>query len=240
MNKMMEKSFLSIDWDYFVIVHKARINSYRETMEDIIGKWYREYLMGLEHDFMIEDDFELGEAYHRFVEEALPQLQFARNCKLILSESHAAAYGEVISAKADTLYLLDAHSDLGYGGLKALDYEVNCANWVGKLLQEGKIKKAYIIYSPYTKERPEEFEEIIQKYDVAFITLEKMLKKKVMWSSVHICRSGPWTPPWYDQMFYTFARAFKLPMIDQVGGARIWQPKMLSLADRINYRLGVI
>lgn len=237
---MTEKNFLSIDWDYFIEVHRARNHSYRETMQDIMIKWYREYLLGVENNNALEDDFDLGDIYDLFIAHIVPSLEKEEGCQLILSESHGEAYDDVIASGADHVYLLDAHSDLGYGGLAALEYEVNCANWLGKLLKEEKIKKATIIYSPYTKEHKEEFEEIIASYAIAFISLDELLQKKLKWRQIHMCRSGPWTPPWYDHNFYELARAFNLPIIDHVGGMRDWHPKTLSLAERINYSLGVI
>jgi hypothetical protein len=44
--------------------------------------------------------------------------------------------------------LFDSHADFGYGGLLSLDFEVNCSNWLGKLLKEKQIEQAHIIYSP--------------------------------------------------------------------------------------------
>ena len=201
---------------------------------------YNEWIIGMEGGEPLEKHYELTTLFDNFKKDYLPKLRFEQETALVLTESHGAAYTEVSSSKCDVVYHLDAHSDLGYGGLEALEYEVNCANWLGMLLKEGKIKKAYIIYSPYTKEYPEEFEEIIHKYQVEFITLEELIRRNLSFKAVHMCRSGPWTPPWYDDAFYELAKAFKLPIKDQIGGKRRWNPKHLSLAERINYKLGII
>lgn len=237
---MGEKCFLSIDWDFFIEVHRARNHSYRETMQDILVKWYREYLMGIEQHFKLEDDFELGPIYSTFLSKVLPTLKVEEACRLVLTESHGEAYEEVVKSGAKTVYLLDAHSDLGYGGEVALDYEVNCANWLGKLLKDNKIQSAFIVYSPYTKEHQEEFKEITSKYAATFISLETFLRQQQTFCNVHMCRSGPWTPPWYDHAFYRLAQALALPIEDRTGGRRDWHPLELSLAERINYKLGVI
>ena len=236
----MEKNFLTIDWDYFIDVHNAKSNSYRETQEDILSKWYREYLVALEEDQHLETGYTLGAIYDEFLEEVLPNLRFDTEEELILSESHAAAYQEAINSHADYVYLWDAHSDLGYGGLEALNYEVNCANWLGKLLKERQIKKAYIIYSPYTKEETWEFDEMIKAYPICFMSLKEFLLKNPYFNKIHICRSGPWTPPWYDHTFYELAKSFHLKVKDYVGGERDWHPKNLNLSEIINYKLGVI
>lgn len=236
----MERNFLSVDWDYFINVHNEKSNSYRETQQDILAKWYNEWIIGRENGDPLERHYELGGILESFKEECLPKLKFEKQASLVLTESHAAGYEEVCSNNCDTVYLLDAHSDLGYGGLEALEYEVNCANWLGKLLKEHKIKKACIIYSPYTKEYIEEFEEIIEKYEVEFITLEEFISRGVVFSEVQLCRSGPWTPPWYDHAFYQLAKSFSLSTRNQMGGKRSWHPKHLCLAERINYKLGIV
>ena len=41
---------------------------------------------------------------------------------------------------------------LGYGGLASLHFELNCANWLGKLFKDNIVKRANIFYSPYTLE----------------------------------------------------------------------------------------
>ena len=133
---------------------------------------------------------------------------------------------------------------MGYGGLEALEYEVNCGNWLGKLLKEELIHEAYIIYSPYTKECVEEFEEQMNAFSIHFISETDLLESPITFEAVHLCRSGPWTPPWYDESFYALAEAFKenfnLKVIDQVGEKRRWEPQALTLAERINYKLGLV
>lgn len=240
----MRNCFLSIDWDYFIKVHTERSNSYRETQRDILGKWYNEFLIDIEKGKQLELDYALGYIYEAFMKNVLPKLQIEENVPHILSESHAVAYEVACQQKCDDVYLLDAHSDLGYGGLEALNYEVNCANWLGMLFKEDRIKEAFIVYSPYTKEYIEEFQEIIAAYPIHFISLEELLAKDISFSAVHMCRSGPWTPPWYDQAFYDLVNQlnlyFHLRYEDKVGGKRKWHPRRLSLAEKINYQLGII
>lgn len=240
----MEKNFLSVDWDYFIQVHNEKSNSYRETQQDILGKWYNEWMIGIEKGEPLEQHYELTSFYNDFIEKVLPKIKVEQGTKIVLTESHAAGYEEVERTQCNVVYHLDAHSDLGYGGVEALNYEKNCANWLGMLLKNRRIKEAYIIYSPYTKEYPEEFEEITKCYGVYFITLDELLQKmslgNICFQAVHMCRSGPWTPPWYDDQFYELAEAFNLPIIDCIGEKRPWHPQNLSLAERINFKLGIV
>lgn len=240
----MSGNFLSIDWDYFIEVHRERSSSYRETQKDILARWYNEYFIDLEKGKRLEDEYTLGENFCPFLEKAVPQLNLAEGLPFVLTESHARAYDEVVRSGCDTLYLLDAHSDLGYGGVDALDYEVNCANWLGMLLKSGRLKRAFIIYSPYTREHPEEFEEIAKAYKVYFISQENFLAQKISWKALHLCRSGPWTPPWYDKDFYDLAdrisEIYHLNKQDEVWGQRKWDPSKITLAEKINYKLGIL
>lgn len=240
----MAGNFLSIDWDYFIEVHTGRSNSYRETQKDILARWYNEYFLDLERGSRLENQYTLGENFCSFLEKAVPQLKLTEGLPFVLTESHARAYNEVIHSQCDTLYLLDAHSDLGYGGVDALDYEVNCANWLGMLLKSGQLRKAFIIYSPYSKEQPEEFKEIIKAYEIHFISLEDFLYSVPDFKEVHLCRSGPWTPPWYDRQFYELAdrmsETYHLNRQDEVWGSRKWEPEKTTLAERINYQLGIL
>ena len=240
----MRNNLLSIDWDYFINVHTQSTNSYRETQRDILGKWYNEYFMEIERGRRLEKEYTLGSIYKPFMKQVLPKLKIEEKAPFTLSESHVVAYEVALREECDAIYLLDAHSDLGYGGLEALNYEVNCANWLGMLFKENKIKEAYIVYSPYTKEYRWEFEEFILNYPIHFISLEELLVKNISFKTVHMCRSGPWTPPWYDQQFYDLAYElidrFHLKCQDEVGGKRRWRPRHLSLAEKINYQLGVV
>ena len=237
---MIERNFLSVDWDYFIKVYNEKSNSYRETQQDILARWYNEWILGVESGEPLEQHYELTDFYTKFKNEYLPKIKYKEDTSMVLTESHGEGYKEVIRSKCNVVYHLDAHSDLGYGGLEALNYEVNCANWLGMLLKEKRIKEAYIIYSPYTKEYIEEFEEITHCYRVEFITLEEFLERRIKFDAVHMCRSGPWTPPWYDDQFYELAQAFHLKIQDYIGSKRVWHPTKLSLGERINYKLGIV
>ena len=55
----MEQNFLSVDWDYFIQVHNEKSNSYRETQQDILAKWYNEWIIGMEGGEPLEGHYEL-------------------------------------------------------------------------------------------------------------------------------------------------------------------------------------
>ncbi|PKC52209.1 hypothetical protein RhiirA1_482040, partial [Rhizophagus irregularis] len=132
---------------------------------------------------------------------------FNKNTKVYVSDSHVLSYDIAKKFQCTDIYLFDAHSDLGYGGSLSLD--VNCANWLGFLLKEQVVKSANIIYSPFTKEKPEFFKHYNRVFDIKYLEIQD-LHNKVNTAVIHICRSGAWTPPWYDQNFVKFLNALGL------------------------------
>ncbi len=125
---------------------------------------------------------------------------------------------------------------LGYQGLDSFKFEVNCADWLGKLLYEGKIKEANIVYGPYTNEYSDQFKEINEAYNINYLSLEEV-KCEEPCKIIHICRSGCWSAPWLDNKFkaFVFESGFEFENIDIK--ERHWNPASISLADQIDYML---
>ena len=76
--------------------------------------------------------------------------------RIYVSDSHALSYKIAEKFEVDEVYLFDAHSDLGYGGLASLQFNVNCANWLGKLLQNRIIKK-HILFTVLLQKKNQNF-----------------------------------------------------------------------------------
>lgn len=171
-----------------------------------------------------------------FWEKIKEHFKFAKDIKAYVSDSHSLSYNIAKEKDCKIVYLFDAHSDLGYGGLSSLNYEVNCSNWLGKLLKDKQIEEANIVYSPYTAEKPEYFRSINNAYNVRYLSFED-LYKDIEVSVIHICRSGAWTPPWLDDKFNQFIDALEVPYEIVNCPIRKWDTKNISLSDRINYLL---
>lgn len=237
----MSKSLLTIDWDYFIKVYSKELKSYQESEYNILSEWYKDYLDCKERGVNIKKLFGLSKEVEHFWEKIEENIDIKEKEPIILSDSHKVAYNIAKQKKCDTIYLIDAHSDLGYGGIKSLEFEVNCANWLGKLFKEKEIKKAYIIYSPYTHEQIQDFKEIIDTYDIEFLSFKELIKKKkeIKIDALHICRSGSWTPPWYDKEFLKFLYRSRRELTGNLQELRTWEPKGLNLADQIECMLGI-
>lgn len=230
----MKKCLLSVDWDYFVYTQKENWGSYIENNRNVINLWYKRYIQCRNRGKSIEKSFELSRNANIFWNKIKRNFKFDKSLKVYISDSHVLSYDIAKKYDCNEVYLFDAHSDLGYGGLSSLNFEVNCANWLGKLLKNNIINKANIIYSPYTTEKPEYFKEIKNKYNVNFIDIDD-LEKDIYVPSLHICRSGAWTPPWFDEDFKEFIDELKVPYKIVDCPKRNWSPENLSFSDAIYY-----
>jgi hypothetical protein len=74
-------------------------------------------------------------------------------------------------------------------------------------------------------------------YDVEYITRES-IPTGIEVAAVHICRSGAWTPPWYDVKFLKFVRDSGLSNLEFIDFfPRKWDIRNISLSQQINYML---
>lgn len=235
---MLNNILLSIDWDYFIPIKEEWTGSYIENRRNIIGLWYKRYIRGEQYGENIENYLYVDKEAKEFWENIKKIFLFTKSTPIYISESHKISYKIAKKYNCTEVISFDAHSDLGYGGLQSLDYEVNCANWLGKLLKEGTIKTAKIIYSKYTMECKEQFEEITNNYDVKFKKFKcdcdnNIIKRDIC--AIHICRSGAWTPPWLDNKFFEFVKRCNFNYKNIDCNKREWNVDKLTLADKLTY-----
>ncbi|NLW60767.1 MAG: arginase [Firmicutes bacterium] len=230
----MEKCLLSIDWDYFIYTRHP-MGSYSENKKSLIDFWYKRYLQAKARGEDIQKAFQLSAELEEFWTKIKKYFTFADKIKTYVSDSHTLSYKIAKESKCQAVCLFDAHADLGYGGLPALNFEVNCSNWLGKLLKEKQIEEAYIFYSPYTTEKPEYFQPLNSIYKIRYCAFDDLEGKSYAAVAIHICRSGVWTPPWLDEKFYQFIAALGLPYEIVNCPERKWDPDHISLADKVNY-----
>jgi len=230
----MEKCLLSIDWDYFIYT-RNQWGSYIENNKSLIDSWYKRYIQAKARGEDIQKAFRLSSELDGFWAKIKKCFKFVTNIKTYVSDSHALSYGIAKENNCNVVYLFDSHADLGYGGLSALDFEVNCSNWLGRLLKEKQVEKAYIFYSPFTEEKPENFKPMNKMYNISYCNFKDLVGKYIAVLAIHICRSGAWTPPWLDRKFYRFIDGLGLPYEIMDCPERKWDPEEIRLADQINY-----
>ncbi len=230
------KCLLSIDWDYFIYTKKENWNSYLENDKNTVNLWYKRYIQSKVQGKDIKELFLLSSEVAEFWNKIKEHFQFEEGIKAFVSDSHALSYNIAKGNNCNTVYLFDAHSDLGYGGLSSLNFEVNCANWLGHLLKAKIVKRAHIIYSPFTIEKPEYFKHLNSIYNIKYQKLND-LGKGIKVSAIHICRSGAWTPPWLDNRFYQFIGASGISYEIVNCPQRKWDTKNISFSDAIYYMM---
>lgn len=223
---------LSVDWDYFVYCKDTKLNSFLENKKNVIDLWYKKYFYFQEKGININKYYDLSLEIKTFWQKIKSKFNISNDAKVFVSDSHKLSYNIAKTFKCDIVYLFDSHSDLGYGGIDSLDFEVNCANWLGKLFKDKYIKKAYIVYSKHTLEKPIFFESINKIYNIKYLSFEN-INTNIPITAIHVCRSGAWTPPWYDNKFFEFVNQLKIPFKVIDCPKRKWNPQNISLSDKI-------
>ena len=231
---VMGKCLLSIDWDYFIQIQKENWGSYIENKKNLMDLWYKRFLQAKAQGRNIQNSYRLSSGVDIFWEKIRRFFRFDKDVKAYVSDSHSLSYDIAANHGLRTVYLFDSHSDLGYGGTSSLNFEINCANWLGKLFKDNRIDEANIIYSPFTAEKPEYFKAMNSIYRIRYLSPDD-LAAGIDVGAVHICRSGAWTPPWLDKRFEHFIKSSGLPFNITDCPARKWDTKNISLSDQINY-----
>jgi len=231
----MVRSLLSIDWDYFIPLKREWLNSYAETPKNIEWIWNKRYIESALKGNDLEKSVDVAVPLKNFWNKIKEHFNFAESIKVYVSESHMLSYYIAITNKCEEVYSFDAHTDLGYAGINSVNFGLNCANWLGKLLNEEKIKKAHIIYSPYTFEKPDNFRDFNNLFSIQYYRNINVLPQGIYIVAIHICRSGAWTPPWLDNKFEEFIKNLNLPYKVIKLYKRDWNVKKLSFSDLIFY-----
>jgi len=133
--------------------------------------------------------------------------------KIAVCESHVMAYKWFSRLKNLHVINIDAHHDLGYG-----ISELNCGNWLMKLVEDGKVAKITQIYPKWRlrgiNEWDQQNELLVKTLADAGVELEVLyglkehLPHKVFVKKMFICRSGAWVPPWLDADFRKLVYSF--------------------------------
>jgi len=230
----MNKCLLSIDWDYFIYTND-NWGSNLESNRSLIDFWYKRYIQEKAQGQDIQRAFHLSSDLNTFWDKIKGYFKFSKGTKVYVSDSHALSYKIAKNNNCKIVYLFDSHSDLGYGGLSSLNFEVNCSNWLGKLMKEKQVIEANIFYSPYTTEKPDYFKQMNSIYNIRYCNFNDLHNKCFGVSVIHICRSGAWTPPWLDNKFVQFINALGMQYEIVDCSERKWDPMHLSLSDQISY-----
>lgn len=177
---MKRNRILSIDWDYFFPDSQCYDWSHCE----------KDVYLNVIWNFRV-NDININTKKPAF-DEYIPTIpanfwDICDNTKeLLIAESHASILS-IPYIENSIITNIDAHHDRGYGK----DKEINCGNWG----LTKKIKK-YCLYYPLWRNTNDE-----GGWDRKPDQINYGLPAPAEYDCIFICRSGCWTPPWYDNKF---------------------------------------
>lgn len=209
------KRILSVDWDYFIKATAAeRFMLFPDGGNEDISRdlqlfiWNSRYAFSpqiqdigvLEEDlkdlYYILDKF--GEKY-RYSEVSAPQRE------VLITISHKWAHDFVVNRtkpkETFEVYNVDFHHDMYH--FKLPYEEVNCGNWVNKLL-EVRPNMQYF----WVKREDSDLDSIGgEKVSCQYRTMQEI--KDLDFDYIFICRSDCWSPPHLDKRFDNLWKHFR-------------------------------
>jgi hypothetical protein len=232
----MKRVLISVDWDYFINAKRRTLCSLRDNYRNNYLRWYKEYLQNPRLTLLYSllpnrGDFwaVLGQRYRLY-----------SSTLLFISESHKYSYYLSKILDCQKVINFDAHADLGYSGYPNVGAYTHCANWLGRLVNTAQVEEAEIVYSPYTHEKAADFRDFLKSgLTIHFTRLDKLgaQPQNEVVAGVHVCRSGAWTPPWYDQEFDRLINVSGLRRREGFVRPRPWKPTRLTDAQKIDLLL---
>lgn len=188
------KVLLTVDWDAFVPEDHAWDLGHHETDLFIDRMW------GLRGH--------LADKIKTSGEEQLFWKRVQNFFKLkpmgvTVSDSHVCAYSLLRDYDYDLVINVDAHHDCW----KAREDKVDCATWGDAWLAEKKTRRLIWVVPGWQDpdESPQHREQVtvvpLSSFERDWGSIPRVIK------TMHICRSGCWTPPWLDEAFIAFVAA---------------------------------
>lgn len=184
-------NILSIDWDYF----------YPDSANYDWGARESDYFYSFMWSLRVADVNLITQVpalkeYVPKVRKDFWQRMVSNKPILYVTDSHKDIVDVITEESIVTN--LDAHHDFGYKEYK----ELGCDNWANLLMKSGLIKEYHLIYPAWrqSEDESENFSTIKSK----ITSVSYQLPKKQDYDIIFICRSGAWTPPWHDKLFFQF------------------------------------
>jgi len=218
---------LSIDWDYFLPDVAMYDWGHRESKFFVESSWSlrcgsHNLLTGERALESVNPDKKL---LHNFWEKRVSGSGLA----MLVAESHATMYYWLRDFTISEVVNFDQHHDLGYPSAKG---ELDCGNWAGKMINEGRIKRYTLVYPPWRRNKKQREDLPKKKKGVVEIFHDAEAVPREEYDAIFICRSGAWTPSWCDKDFTKFVRYWVgYPVWDHVRFSD-YNPMILRSPDR--------
>lgn len=193
------KTLISIDWDFFVPEDPAWDMGHQENLLFLKMLWST-------RGHLIDKMLTTGEEkkFWPKIENLAPSLKHA---KLYVSDSHCYAFNQAVSV--DHILLIDAHHDCWGNSPGYLDCKsVMCHNWARIWLESNPRHKLTWVRPSWQKASNYPLPKDL-KGRIDVVNGLNGLKQPIEGTtSLHVCRSGCWTPPWLDKQFAGFLEGF--------------------------------
>jgi hypothetical protein len=232
----MKSIGISIDWDFFIPEKAEWDLGHNESLLYLNILWTtRGYLIdemrlnGLEKTFWNDLKAKID------LKTAIP---LSDKLRLGVSDSHLFIQNTHRFPYAREIWLFDQHHDCW----QLNGDTIGCHNWLTAFLKESDRNTAIWIKPPETEITDEEIDKSIRKQVTIMAYADFMsappIGKKDFIAFVHACRSGCWTPPWFDKDFLKFLRGPNLEL-EEVQHMPEWnalKPRKFSIAKIREYQ----
>lgn len=199
------KTFLSIDWDYFIDAtanERAMMfpDGGNENLPDFLLNiiWITRYegsMRAAEHSSEMRKITDIG-VLEKELQMLINYLE-ERGLRAVVAESHSEAHdlflSQLSSKEKFNLVNIDFHHDL-YKNRAGI---VDCGNWISELLSAGRINHLTWVARSDSDELPKPHNN--NKQITRTFELEQVLSAMDEPDCVFICRSGVWSPPHLDK-----------------------------------------
>lgn len=204
---MVPKRILSVDFDYFYPDSMPYDWGHSENYSPMLSAMLWHARAGNINLMTGEDALE---SYRPSVPKNFWSRVLKNKPRAYVADSHVEIW-ELLQGGAYTVVSFDAHHDCGYHSIKPEEVfkitQVNCGNWglMGKVT--GRIRTLQLFYPVWREKAQETLTDTHGLFDVPCDIKYGLPLKPMDFDMVFICRSGAWTPPWYDEEFFKFVES---------------------------------
>lgn len=210
------RTLVTIDWDFFVPERLEWDMGHSETLLFLKMLWHSRYRY---RDEMVTDGNE-----RTFWQSAIGKAALD-NCKgpVFVSDSHLFAYDVAKKIRAGRVVNIDAHHDCWPVDMTPTGPTIGCHNWL-RAYQDLSGCAVQWIAPAHSHVRDDDHKDL---HNGGLSWSHSLLAAALLVNSddevtIHICRSGCWTPPWLDEQFRQFVKGAHKPV--HAMQVRDWHP----------------
>lgn len=148
--------------------------------------------------------------------------------RMYVAESHLMLWHLISKYPECDIVSLDAHHDCGYAESRIS--RIESSNWAEAALRFGFINSLKLYYPEWRRDLAEG----VPKKEPTAVKFG--LPRRQSYDLVFVCRSGAWTPPWYDPEFWEFVTVSGLK-IKQMEEMKAFREPSMEMAKELRVKL---